>query len=121
MGDGARHDRFESGLGEEGQTLGGAFEPGRQAVEFGCYELAFEIPGRRIAVPAHMRRFRFIGADENAIRLFAQVGMGIGVAHHRQFRLEIDELLQRFGDRIVMQHIGDRHIMAGPGTNHIAI
>ena len=47
--------------------------------------------------------------------------MRIGIAHHRQFLLEIDEFLQRLGDHVVMQHIGDRHIVAGPGADHIAI
>ena len=80
-------------LAEERQALGGALEPRRQAVEFGRDELAFEIPGRRLAVPAHMRGLGLVGPDQDAVGLLAQIGVRIGIAHHRQFHFEIDQLL----------------------------
>ena len=114
MGDGARDHRFEAGLGEERQPLAGALEPWRQSVEFGRDQFRLEIPSRRLAVPAHMRGLGLVRPDENAVGLLAQIGMRVGIAHHRQFHFEIDQFLERLGDHVVMQHVGDRHIVPGP-------
>ncbi len=68
-----------------------------------------------------MRGVGFVRADKNAVGLLAQIGMRIGIAHHRQFHLEVDQLLERLGDHVVMQHVGDRYVVAGPGADDVAI
>jgi hypothetical protein len=68
-----------------------------------------------------MRALGFIGADQHTMCLFAQVGVRIGVAHHRKFLRQVDQLLQRLGDDVVVQHVADRHVVAGPRAHHVGI
>lgn len=68
-----------------------------------------------------MRGCGFVGTNEHAIGFLAQVRMRVRIAHHRQFELEIDQLLERFGDYVVMQHVGDGCGMPGPTRHHIAV
>ncbi len=47
--------------------------------------------------------------------------MGIGIAHHREFHLEVDEFLQRLGDDVLVQHVGDGGDVARPRGHHVAV
>ena len=121
MGDCAGHHVLDTDVAKQRKTFSSFFQPWHQAVQLRCNQLAFKIPCRRLSVPAHMGRCGFIGADENTVGFFADVGMAVGIAHHRQFRRKGDQLFHRFSDEVVMQHIGNGHIVAGPRANHIGI
>jgi hypothetical protein len=117
----ARNDALDAGLAEQRQPLGRLFEPRRDAVEFGRDQLALEIPGWRVAVPADMGRIGLIGTDQHAVAFLAQIRVRPRIAHHRQFGRKLDQLLERLGDDVMVQHVGDRHIVTSPGPDDVAI
>ena len=121
VGDGARDDRLHARFAEQRQALRGALQPRHDAVELRGFQFALIVPARRLAIPAHMRGGRLVGADEHTVGLLAQIGVGVGVAHNGEFHVEVDQLLQRLGDHIVVQHVGDRHVVPGPGAHHVAV
>ena len=121
MRDRTRNDALHTGFTKERKAFDAALEIRHQAFEFGSNEFTLEIPCGRLAIPADMRGTGFIRPDQNAIGFFTQIGMRPRITHNRQFRLVINQSLQRLGDEIMMQHVGDRHIMSGPRAHHIAI
>ena len=71
--DRARDHRLDARLREQGEPLRGPFEPGHEAIELGRHQFAFEVPARRVSIPTHMRCRGFVGADQDAVGLFAQI------------------------------------------------
>ena len=120
VGDRARNHRLDARLAKQRQPLGGFLQPWCQPVEFRRQQFALEVPGNAI-VKHRMRAFGLVGANQDAVGLLAQITVRIRIAHDRQLALEVDKLLQRLGDDIVVQHVGDGHIVPGPAADDAGI
>src|SRR5215467_15623726 len=65
VGDRARDHTLEPDQAEEREAFAGAFEEGDKAVELWCDELALDVPGWRVAIPANMRGLGFVGSHKD--------------------------------------------------------
>ena len=115
MGDGARHDLLDAGLGEGGDAHDGVLEALLEHVDVLAGEV--EVVGPVDALhPVHPGVGHLVGADEQAVDLPAVVAGRPGVAGHRGLEAEVDHGLEGLGDQVLVDHRDDGHVQADHGS-----
>ena len=116
VGDGAGDGLLDAGLAEDGDALGGQFEPRHEDVVVGRGEVEVEVPVDAVGAVGDGVG-PFVGADEEAVDLAAVVARRPGVADDGHLVFAGGHGGERLGDEVLVDQRDDRDVESDHGAD----
>ena len=116
------HDLLDADLVEDRHPLHDPLEVEGDGIPLCLEQLVRCVPGRAPHVgPGLARVAPLVDADQARLDLLPVVGGGVGVAHHGDLDVAVEELGDGFRHEVLVLHVGERRLDPEPGADAVGV